>query len=193
MIMSRIFIPLMLALPLTASSQHVVLANPSFEGIPADATVPQGWLPCERGTTPDILPGYWGVYLEASEGESFVGLITRETGTWESIGQRMSSILRKGGCYSMSVDLAHSITYSGYSGPIRLRVWIGSNKCSKHQLVFESPLIEHTQWKTYPFTFRPKSDARYILLEAFHQDPPFSYKGNILIDRLSAIKGCDKT
>ena len=74
-------------LPIALSSQ-IYLTNASFEGEPQDATVPTGWFACELGTTPDILPGFWGVYSESSEGETYLGLITREDGTFESIGQR---------------------------------------------------------------------------------------------------------
>ena len=47
---------------------QILLDNPSFEGEPKDATTPIGWLECEKGTTPDILPGFWGVYLQPYDG-----------------------------------------------------------------------------------------------------------------------------
>ncbi len=178
---------------LLASSQHIELANSSFEGEPRDATVPQGWMACKEGTTPDILPGYWGVYNEPSDGDTYVGLITRQNNTWESIGQRLTVTLEKGSCYSWSLDLAHSDTYSGYNGPLKLRIWVSKLKCQKDQLIYESPLIGHLDWQSYQFKFTPNSDYRYILLEAFHSEEPFEYKGNILIDRLRPIQSCDKT
>ncbi len=173
--------------------QHIEIANSSFDGEPADATTPQGWLPCKEGTTPDILPGYWGVYNEPSDGDTYVGLITRHNGTWESIGQRLPAILEKGNCYAWALDLSHSDTYSGFNGPLKLRVWISKTKCSKDQMIFESPLIEHLTWKTYKVRFTPDDNYQYILLEAFHSEEEFSFKGNILIDRLRAIQGCDRT
>ncbi len=173
--------------------QHIEIANSSFDGEPADATTPQGWLPCKEGTTPDILPGYWGVYNEPSDGDTYVGLITRHNGTWESIGQRLPAVLEKGNCYAWALDLSHSDTYSGFNGPLKLRVWISKTKCSKDQMIFESPLIEHLTWKTYKVRFTPDDNYQYILLEAFHSEEEFSFKGNILIDRLRAIQGCDRT
>lgn len=175
------------------AAQHIEIANPSFDGEPSDATVPQGWMPCKEGTTPDILPGYWGVYNEPSDGETFLGLITRQNNTWESIGQRLPAPLLKGNCYAWSLDLAHSDTYSGYNSPIKIRVWISKNKCGKDQLIYESPLIEHTDWKTYSIKFIPKEEYRYIQLEAFHTEEVFSWEGNILIDHLRPILGCDRT
>ncbi len=183
---------LCLASSLYVKAQHIELSNSSFEGEPRDATVPQGWMACKEGTTPDILPGYWGVYNEPSDGDTYVGLITRSNNTWESIGQRLPATLEKGSCYSWSLDLAHSDTYSGYNGPLKLRVWISKLKCQKDQLIYESPLIGHMDWETYHIKFTPNSDYRYILLEAFHSEEPVSYEGNILIDRLRSIKGCNK-
>lgn len=194
----KIHIPLMLCflsfLPSGARAQWIELINPSFEGEPMDATVPQGWMACKEGTTPDILPGYWGVYTEPSDGETYVGLITRHNNTWEVIGQRLSAPLSEGACYEVSMDLAHSDTYSGYNGPIKLRIWISKTKCAKDQLIYESPVIEHLDWKTYRIKFTPEEDAyQYIMLEAFHSEEPVSYQGNILIDRIREIKACDRT
>ncbi len=174
-------------------SQYIELMNSSFEGEPSDATVPQGWMACKEGTTPDILPGFWGVYNDPSDGDTYVGLITRQNNTWESIGQRLTANLEKGKCYTWSLDLAHSDTYSGYNNPIRLRIWVSKLKCQKDQMIYESPLIEHLDWRTYQFRFIPYSDSRYILIEAFHSEQPFQYKGNILIDRVRPITACDKT
>jgi hypothetical protein len=172
------------------SAGQIYLINPSFEGEPQDATVPVGWLPCEPGTTPDILPGVWGVYQEASHGNTFVGLITRENSTWESIGQRLKTPLEALQCFSFFLDLAHSKTYSGYNKPLKLRIWGSATKCGKDQLLFESPLIEHREWKRYKVEFTGKKDINYILLEAFYEEGQFSRQGNILIDNISPIKRC---
>lgn len=173
--------------------QYIELNNASFEGEAGDATLPQGWMVCKDGTTPDILPGFWGVYNEPSDGDTYVGLITRQNNTWESIGQRLTATLEKGKCYSWSMDLAHSDTYSGYNGPLKLRVWASKLKCQKDQLIYESTLIENAEWKSFPFKFTPNNDYRYILIEAFHSEDTYQYKGNILIDRIRPITACDKT
>ena len=177
----------------TLCGQYIELINSSFEGLPADATVPQGWMSCKEGTTPDILPGYWGVYDPPSDGETFLGLITRDNNTWEVIGQRLAEPLKNGSCYNWAIDLAHSDTYSGYNGPLRLRVWLSKSKCGRDQLMFESPLIEHTTWQTYKVRFTPEADFQYIMLEAYHPEEPVLYKGNILMDALRPIRGCDRT
>lgn len=181
----------MMAMLLAVSAQsQVYLNNASFEGSPMDATVPVGWFPCEKGTTPDILPGPWGVFTEASEGQTFVGLITREDGSWESIGQRLSQTLAVKECYSFSVDLAHSKTYAGYDQPVKLRVWGGLRKCEKGQLLFESKFIDHSEWETYKISFSAKVPVNYILIEAYYRATSFSHRGNILVDNITPIKKC---
>ena len=170
----------------------IFFENASFEGKPQDATVPVGWHACAAGTTPDILPGYWGVYQEASDGDTYVGLITRDDGTWESIGQRVKQTLKAKECYAFTLDLAHSKTYSGYNKPLKLRIWGGQNKCDKTQLILETDFIKHTDWETYDVQFYVRKDLNYVILEAFYTETRFSYKGNILIDNLSPIKKCPR-
>lgn len=166
--------------------------NPSFEGEPSDATVPVGWLPCEEGTTPDILPGFWGVYREASEGDTYLGLITRGDGTWESITQRLENTLKKEECYQFTLDLARSATYNQYNRPIKLRVWGSTFKCEKKQLLLETDFIQHAFWKPYELSFYAKSPLNYIIFEAFYEEGIFRHPGNILLDNLSPIKRCPR-
>jgi hypothetical protein len=169
---------------------QIYLENASFEGTPQDATVPIGWHPCEAGTTPDILPGFWGVYTEASDGDTFVGVITREDGSWESIGQRLQVPIKSKECYSFKMDLAHSQTYSGYNQPLKVRIWGCQSRCSKDQLIAETKFIKHSDWETYEFQFFAKKDLNYILIEAHYADNSFSYRGNVLIDNIMPFKKC---
>lgn len=169
------------------------LNNASFEGQAQDATMPSGWFACELGTTPDILPGFWGVATEPSEGSTYMGLITREDGSYESVGQRLKDPLKQDYCYEFEFDLCRSNTYEGYNFPIRLMIWGGKSKCNKDQLLYSSPTIEHTDWKTYKVKFDAKQKIRYIILEAYFGDGlMFKYKGNILIDAMSRIKVCTR-
>ena len=174
-------------------AQPARVLNSSFEGEPRDATIPRGWYQCEPGTTPDILPGPWGVYLEAEAGDTYVGLITRENGSWESIGQKLSKKVEKDICYYFSISLARSDEYMGYNKPLKLRIWGGDSKCERTQLLGESERITHTNWKTYSFDFTPETDLRYIIIEAYHGDGNFSYAGNILVDDLSPIRQCGRS
>ncbi len=189
--MFRIFV-LILCFGITGSSSaQIRLANPSFEGDPQDATTPTGWMPCMVGSTPDILPGAWGVYTPASDGETFLGMITREDGSWENIGQRLKQPLKALECYSFQIDLARSSTYSDYNMPLKLRIWAGETLCSLDQLLGETGFIKHTDWQTYTFNFLTKKKYNYIILEAHYATGVlFSYKGNILLDACSTINPC---
>lgn len=187
-----IFIALILANSNWIFSQ-ITLDNPSFEGETQDATTPGGWHPCELGTTPDILPGYWGVKLEADDGDSYLGLITRKDGTWESVGQRLSEPMKSGNCFSFSLMLANSKDYSGYNKAVKLKIWGGKTSCSKDQLLGESGYINHAEWKSYQFKFFSKMDLNYIIFEAQYMDGIyFYYQGNILLDNCSTIDMCDR-
>jgi hypothetical protein len=172
---------------------QIILDNASFEGKPNDAEMPNGWHECNPGTTPDILPGPWGVSSEPSEGKTFLGLITRDNGEWESIGQRLKAPLQKTVCYTFTLDLAHSKTYNGYNNPIKLKIWGGRIRCGKDQLLVESKVISHSDWQTYEFTFTPDDNLNYIIFEAFFDDDSIHpLKGNIMIDNCSEIKKCDR-
>lgn len=177
---------------LSSLNAQIYLDNPSFEGIPSDATVPVGWFPCQPKTTPDILPGPWGVMTEPSDGETFVGIISRHDGTFESIGQRLKMALSPDDCYIFSLELARSTTYAGtrYNSPLRLRVWIGETRCEKKQQIYLSDWIDNEEWETHVIKFTPDFKANYILLEAYYKDGDFSYEGNLLMDNISPIKKC---
>ena len=168
----------------------ILINNASFEGEPQDATVPVGWFECAPGTTPDILPGPWGVHLESSEGDTYMGLITRRDGSYESVGQRLSKTLKAKECYAFTLDLAHSETYSGYNAAIKLRIWGGKTHCAKDQLLKETDFIKNTDWETHSVRFSPKQDINYIIIEAYYKDGRFSHQGNVLIDNISPIKSC---
>lgn len=187
-IVSLFFLILLFTNP---SSKIITLDNPSFEGQAQDATMPMGWQACKEGTTPDILPGPWGVYTEPSDGETYMGLITREDGSWESIGQRLSAPLQANGCYNFSLDLAHSKTYTGYNKPVKLKIWGGQTSCAKEELLVETEFISHAEWKKYAFKLYAEKELHYLIFEAYYMDGVhFHYKGNILIDNCSVLKAC---
>ncbi len=175
------------------SAQDIRLANASFEDEPADATMPQQWNSCKRGSTPDIMPGYWGVYMEPTDGESYVGLITREDGSYESIGQKLDSPFLENECYKFTIDLARSNTYANYNLPIRLRIWGGTTRCSRDQLLVETKTIKHLDWQTYPLQFTAKKTYPYIIIEAYYaKGVYFPYNGNILLDNFTVFKKCPR-
>lgn len=169
-----------------------VLNNPSFEDEPADATMPMGWFSTERGTTPDILPGPWGVTTEPFEGETYVGLITRIDHSFESIGQRLAEPFEKGACYSFSFAMHHSNTYNGYNEIIYLRIWGGTRKGKSSQLLYQSTLKELDDWEEIKVKFTAEKKLKYIKFEAYWPEDKEPRNGHILIDNISPIKKCTK-
>ncbi len=191
---NKCFLGMILLLVSSSLMAQVRFENASFEGDPQDATTPIGWHPCAMGTTPDILPGPWGVYQEASEGETYMGLITRDDGTYESVGQRLAKPLEAKSCYTFRVDLAHSLSYSSYNAPLRIRIWGGQSRCQKGQLLAESEVIDHQDWESYEFKFTTKIPVNYILLEAnfLSVNGEKMKKGNILLDNFTEIRPCSR-
>ncbi len=188
-----LFFSIILICPTSDLTGQIYFDNSSFEGNPEDATMPTGWHHCLDGTTPDLLPGPWGVIKEAHEGDTYLGLISRENGTWESIEQRLSQPMKRGECYQFSLMLSYTKKYAGYNLPLKLRIWGSSSKCGRDQLLAETRFVRHEDWRKYDFDFYPKADINYVIFEAHFADGVYiSYKGNILLDDLSKIKKCDR-
>lgn len=171
----------------------IYLRNASFEDRPQEAKTPVGWESCGEYSSPDVLPGPWGVYQKATDGNTFVGLISREDGTWEMMGQRLSRPLEAQTCYEFSISLARSPAYTGYNKPVRLRIWAGNDLCDKRQLLLKSEAIDHYEWKTYDFMFYTETRYSYILIECFYKEGALvSYRGNLLMDGASGFQACKR-
>ena len=69
---------------------------------------------------------------------------------------------------------------------------MGDQRCEKENLIFESELIDHNNWKTYPVKFNTDKKYTHIILEAYHNETPVRYKGNILVDHLTPIVLCSR-
>ena len=184
------------------------LYNPSFEDIARHSQPPRGWIDCgfSNESPPDVQPsGAWRVYRPAYHGNTYLGMVTRENDTWESVGQKLNNPLRKGKCYSFSLYMCMSSEYwsavvpdslksiqlndfnslpdKNFDNPIKLRIWGGNGYCNKMELLDESPLVENHTWKKYAFRFEPKNEITHIILEAFYRTPTlFPYNGNVLVD-----------
>lgn len=167
--------------------------NPSFEDTPRESASPDGWTSFTPDSTPDILPGAWGVQSQPQHGRTCIGLVTRDDGTREDFGQRLPELLKSGYCYTFTIYLAHAPKYVGYNHPTRLRVWGGGANGGKEVLLASTPLIDHATWKPYKLQFVPSRDVQFITFEAyFAPGATIKYKGNLLLDNCSPIERCDK-
>lgn len=189
-------------------SSTIQLSNPSFEDYARAERVPAGWNDCgfPGESAPDTHPsGAFDVMKYASDGNTYLGLVTRDNDTWERVSQKLSTPLKGGTCYSFSLNLCRSELYvsasrvtgvrANYVDPIKLIIWGGDSHCSKKEQLAESPIIANTEWQPYSFKFEPKQTYTHITLEAFYKTPVFfPYNGNILIDNASPIVSlpCDE-
>ncbi len=188
----------------------IQLNNSSFEGVPRPSQPPSGWYDCGEinfplETAPDIHAiddstgrNVFGVVQNVFHGDTYLGMVVRQNESWESVAQRLRKPLKPDTCYSFSIYLSTSKVYkSGIRGsgdivdfttPIKLRISGGRGFCDTAELLAESALIENTEWKKYTFTFSPKEELTYLVLEAFFQTPTIEVpNGNILLDNASAI------
>lgn len=213
--LSGICIAICLCIGLTLHGQEevVYLKNPSFEGIPraGGATYhgisAAGWIDCggimfPSETPPDIHPGnFFRVQKPAQEGNTYIGLVARENESWESVSQLLSQPLEQGKCYSINLFLSRSDNYvnrmttddsedvKSQGDPLVLRVYGGLRPCEKKQLLAESQLVSHTDWRNYEFEFEAGVNTYYITFEAFYKTPVLlPYNGNLLIDNISPIR-----
>jgi hypothetical protein len=168
--------------------------NPSFEHSELRESVfPTGWSSRTADCTPDILPGAWHIKFAPHAGRTCVGLVTRETGSTEDLGQQLPKVLEAGGCYKFSMYLAHAPKYVGYDRPVRVRVWGGQSPGHKQVLLATSALVSHTEWRAYDFQFEVSQTMPCLTFEAYYAPGvSFKYRGNVLLDACSAIERCVK-
>jgi len=169
------------------------IKNASFEGFSKIDAEIEGWIWCNKHSTPDLQPNVWNVSNPPHQGNTYVGLTCRNDGTWESIAQLLPSSFLAGNCYKMTLQLARADTYAGYNRPARLRIW-GSNAIDERgQLLATSPTISHEEWKLYELSFVAQKNWKYIILECYYKEPTLvPYRGNILVDDIQAFFSCDR-
>jgi outer membrane protein OmpA-like peptidoglycan-associated protein len=193
-------------------SQEVIhLQNPSFEDTPrrgGEFSSPiKGWQDCGLSrfpgeSPPDIHPvpaTAWEVSKDAYDGNSYLGMVTRDNDSWESLSQALSSPILGGTCYSFTAFISKSERYKSrtkkspdslenFVRPAVLLIWGGEFFCDKAELLGESPSVSNTVWKQYNFLFQPQKTHKYITIEAFYKTPILeSYNGHVLIDNMSDI------
>ena len=190
----------------------IFLKNPSFEDTPRVGVqgmpMSKGWEDCGRDlfpgeAPPDILPtsdNGWGVTKVASDGKTYLAMVVRATGTWESVTQHVVGFLKGGKCYSFSAMLALSEVYESrtkatlpsgekesFVHPVVFEIW-GGISAYHQELLAESPPVEHFDWKLYEFVLSPKRNYTYFTIKVYYskylQD---KYNGHMLIDDFSPI------
>lgn len=182
----------------------IFLRNSSFEDMPRNSAPPRGWTNCgfPGESPPDVHPDpqfEFQVSKPAHDGLTYLGMVTRENDTYESVGQQLPQNFVAGQCYAFSIQLARSEVYlsrsrksnqpSNYVTPIKLRVFGGYSVCDRKQLLGESKEVSNYEWEEYRFRLEPEQDYTHIVLEAYYQQPSlWSYNGNILLDTARPLR-----
>ena len=187
----------------------IFLNNASFEDLPRNSSPPRGWTNCGAPgeTPPDVHPDpefLFKVGMKAQEGNTFLGMVTRDTETWESVGQQLAQPFVAGQCYRLDIQLARSLTYlsmsrmtrqpTNYVTPARLRIWGGYSVCDRAQLLGASGLVSNSKWQQYNIKLSPEDDFTHIILEAYYPEAILlATNGNVLVDNARPLRpiACD--
>jgi len=186
------------------AQEVIYLNNPSFESERGNrSTLPMYWDDCSDdfvNSPPDLHDrhsSFFNVLARPVDGETFVGMVTRADGTYESVGQFLTNPLEKERTYQFGIYIAQSGKYTSasrltrreeeFNEPIVLRIWGGNYNGERGELLAETEPINHRDWREYVFEFQPSSDYKFITLEAYYEESAFPYRGNILLDNCSDI------
>jgi hypothetical protein len=181
-----------------SSPDTIFLDNPSFESMPGPSLVPSDWFvygsPGE--SPPDTQPGFFGVKTRPQEGETYLGMVTRDNGTTEGVIQYLDYPMLPGNQYEMSLFLSTSeVLVSNsrktnetvqYTTPVDLSILgykAGSNALC---MIAKVQKIEHFNWQLYTIPIRPCDTIECIVFSA-SQPYEAAVNGNILIDNCSPI------
>lgn len=184
----------------------IQLENPSFEADrPSCCIAPSGWinLGATDQTPPDIQPGFFRVELKAQEGDHYLGMVVRETNTWEGVGQKLNGSMKKDSSYRFSLWLTRSIVYSSptrmstemtnFTAPTILKIWGYNTKTKQEELLAESQPVGHSKWTRFEFVLNPTvADFDELDLMAYYAPGYENKNGNLMVDNCSAIELIEK-
>lgn len=135
----------------------------------------------------------------ASDGENYIGLVTRGSlGPYANVNEDIETVLTEplpiNETYNIKIDLSFSenwghfidfgTTFLKYDTPAKLRIFGGENPCEKAGLLWESPVIDHTDWQTYTATLKPQqTEVNFLIFQAEYTTETTKF-GNILIDNI---------
>ncbi|MEL6868045.1 MAG: hypothetical protein AAFP19_26715, partial [Bacteroidota bacterium] len=123
------------------------------------------------------------------DGKTFIGLVTRLDGSYESIYQKLPQKLIKEVDYRFHLYLSSSAKYisgkDNFDDPVKLRIWGGISPYRKAELLYESQAINDFNWKRYTISFTPTQDFTYLFFEAYPADNDHKTAGNLLMDAIN--------
>lgn len=195
-------IALLLA-PLAHAQEPVLLQNASFEGEPGYSRIPAGWYFFgEAGQTPPDIHPHHHLYpslplLPPRDGHTYLGLVLREDGTSEGLGQALSRPMQAGSCYQLMLYTARPKFYlalskstmqlTNFNQSGRLQAMAGSEHGQPEQTLWEGPANTINDWQPIYFSFKAEKSYTHFFLKAVHNNGAAAYDGGIFIDQLSPI------
>lgn len=191
---------------LPAGAQSIVaFRNASLEGEARANTAPHDWYYCSfpGESPPDIHPkGLYRVRLPADDGETYVGLVCRDNGTFESIGQHLPEPLLAGNCYRWRARVARSRRYqaiarsslqsNNFAAPVRLVLYGGREACGRETALGRSDRIALGSWSTVVVILRPRATIEHLRIGVVPAEEAAD-NGHVLIDALEPLVPCDCT
>ena len=179
----------------------LAITNASFElGQLGLAEVPEGWTVWGTdGSSPDtFLSGSadnpWSVRAESQDGDRYIGLVARASGTREAIAQELFMPIDadvEGLSFDMWVSLTDSFVHNNipveilkdYAVPVLLNVMVEDSDGEEH-LVYTSQPISGAEWQLLSATVPYEGDVSAVILQADYNGGD-KYNGHVLIDNVA--------
>lgn len=199
----------LLPLVLIGFAQHVFaqksmyLKNPSFEMIPRQNHPPTGWFDCNFDSeSPVDVHGsdteFFGVKEFADDGECFVGMVTRDNGTYEGISAKLLQPLLKDSTYRLTISVNKSPDYQSisrtssepvnFNSDVVFEIWAGYHFCNMDTRLLEYNVDEQGVWTPITFYITPEKNITFLGLYVRHGTPSEDTNGHVLIDNLQLTK-----
>jgi hypothetical protein len=190
---------LYLTLPKFQSTPDTIhFDNPSFEGLPSAGRIPNGWkdaIASGSNSPPDTQPGNYNVSLPAADGNTYLGMVCRDNGTFESVSQKLKYPLDTNHVYAFHIYLACSDSHVSFSQTIQklanftaligLKVY-GMNSVTNTPFLLTVLPQATNHWTKYLIPLVPEQPVETIIFEAFNPHS-INVNGNILLDHCSPI------
>lgn len=211
-----LILSLLLSLNFATAQSDELLDNPSFEGEPAQginnlrtnhlSELLKEWVDCghiafEASTPYDIHSSnteYWNVKKQAYEGNTYLGLVTREDDTYEYISQKLKTPLEKGASYEFSIYLAQANSYMSATKASRgselpfdnntiLQVYGSVHDPCDGKFIGESTVMDNSEWTKFTLNFVAAENLEYLIL-ACRSKSETPQNGHLLLDLASLIR-----
>jgi len=186
-------------LPVIGLSQSAnLLKNGSLE----DSRSKQGeWIfPKIKNNHPDAFYAFaeklWNVDKQPYDGSWYTGLVVRDDGSFEVLGQKLKNRLVANKKYLVSLYLCTSTKMTSFSPlsngqevsfgkALNVRISIG-NSYKMSRIILETGAVTNEEWMEYTFEIQPDVDVKCFWIESAHLTGyEGAYNGNVFVDMVS--------